>query len=440
MNCKYYFSILFSFFIFHFASAQQTVTVEEVVQMAIQKNYDVRVAQATAATQFTDKRFMYGAFLPTFNATGSYLINNNSVRNVAWTGALTNKDGVGSNTQNPTLLMVWTLFDGTKMFATRQRLIQLAELGEVNVRNQMMNTAAATLTNFYNIVRQQEQLKAIQEVMAVNLERVKLAERKLEVGTGAKPELLQAKVDLNAQRTLVVQQEILIQQIKDQMNGQLGFGLPDDYQLADTIPINGSLTMANIIEGIENTNQTVLAAKKNLEIATTAIRENQASRSPVVQLVGAYNYNYNENKLQTSPFALKESKTFGYNYGVSVTMPILNNMNASRLIAQARATQARTQAIYDQQKTLAIVGVRNAFTNYENSKRILLIQEENILVAKENVVIALAGFRRGIITYIELRTANQSLSDAYNQLIAARFGTKASEIELMRLKGDLLPK
>jgi outer membrane protein len=115
-------------------------------------------------------------------------------------------------------------------------------------------------------------------------------------------------------------------------------------------------------------------------------------------------------------------------------------MSQSRLVAQARVTQSRMQAIYDQQKVLAIVGVRNAFTNYENLKRILQIQEENIAVAKENVSIALAGFKRGITTFIELRTAQQSLSDAYNLLIGARFSTKASEIELLRLSGDLLPK
>jgi outer membrane protein TolC len=438
MNNKFCLAFLISVFLFGFSLAQTTVTVEEVVQMALQKNYDIQVARTTAATQLTDKRFIYGAFIPSITGSGSYLFNNVNVRNTPWTGSEIIKNNVGSVSENPNVQLVWTLFDGTKMFATRQRLLQLAELGEVNIRNQMMNTTAATMTNFYNIVRQQEQLKAIQEVMAVNLERVKLAERKLEVGTGAKPELLQAKVDLNAQRTLAVQQEILIQQIKDQMNGQTGFGLPENFLIADTIPINLNLTSEEIISEIEKTNQAVLTAKKNLEIATTAIWENRASRSPVIQFVGAYNYNYTLNKLQTSPFALKESKTNGYNYGISLSVPIINNMNASRLIAQAKVTQSRMQAIYDQQKTIAVVGVRNAFTNYENSKKILQIQEENILVAKENVAIALAGFRRGITTFIELRTAQQSLSDAYNQLIAARFSTKASEIELMRLQGSLL--
>lgn len=443
MNRKFYSTVFFLFFILNFSTAQQTISVEEVVQMAIQKNYDIKVAQTTAATQFTDKRFIRGAFIPTVNLTGAR-IQNSSNAEIKYFPTANRPDqntyNIPSYNNNLAAQATWTIFDGTKMFATRRRLIQLAEWGEANVRNQIVNTVAATMTNFYNIVRQQEQLKAIQEVTAVNLERVKLAERKLEVGTGAKPELLQAKVDLNAQRTLAVQQEILIQQIKDQMNGQLGFALPDQFTIADTIPIDMNLNLSEILSSIENSNQTVLAAKKNLEVATTAVYENQAGRSPIIQLTGAYTYGLTSTQVAASAFSLKQNTGYGYNYGVAVSLPIINNLNQSRLVAQAKVTQSRMQAVYDQQKTLATVGVRNAFTNYENSKRILQIQEENILVAKENVAIALAGFRRGITTFIELRTAQQSLSDAYNQLIAARFSTKASEIELLRLKGDLLPK
>src|SRR5260221_1869219 len=332
MNNKFCSAFLFSIFLFAFSFAQPAITVEEVVQLAIQKNYHILVAQATVATQFTDQRFMYGAFLPTLNLTGSYLKNNNSIVNQAFPinyntglpqdGSAKNFQGISFNT-NPSLFATWTIFDGTKMFATRKRLMQLADWGETNIRNQVMNTVAATMTNFYNIVRQQKQLNAIEEVMAVTLERVKLAERKLEVGTGAKPELLQAKVDLNAQRVLVVQQEILIQQIKDQMNGQLGFGLPDQYNIADTIPINMNLKFDEIVSGIENSNQTELVAKKNLEIATTAIRENQAGRYPVIQLLGAYNLNRTENKVQYNGAIQNLTQFSTFNYGIVVTMPII---------------------------------------------------------------------------------------------------------------------
>src|SRR5690348_5651093 len=127
------------------------------------------------------------------------------------------------------VLLNWTLFDGTRMFATRERVNVLAQQGELVVKDQMINTIAQTITSYYDIVRQKQQLKAIQEQMSVSEERVKLAERKLQVGTGIKPELLQARVDFNAQRAQVIQQESAIAQLKEQLNAMVGMQLPGAY-------------------------------------------------------------------------------------------------------------------------------------------------------------------------------------------------------------------
>ncbi len=436
MKCRF-FGLFLGIFFFLNLSAQE-IKLDEVVQIALQKNYDVRVIQKTSAIASNDNKFAFGAFIPLLNANGSYIKNTNDSHNITFADVETIREGARSTQTIGSLQLVWTLFDGTRMFATRKRIEELAALGEANVRNQIMNTTASVMTTYYNIIRQKQQLKASEELMAVSLERVKLAEKKLQVGTGGKPELLQAKVDLNALRTAVLQQQTLIQQLKDQLNGLLGMELPDQYEVADTIPINLQLTMEEIITNIENTNQALVVAKKNIDIANLVLRENKAGRSPILNFTSAYNLNQNENELQTSPVAQKYSRNQGYNYGLTVSVPIMNAMNVNRLIAQAKINIDRQKLIYDQQLTIAIVGVRNAFVNYDNAKKALLIEEENILLAKENVMIALEGFKRGITTYIELRTAQQSLADAYNRLIAARYLAKTSEIELLRLRGSLL--
>ena len=61
-------------------SNAQTVQLDEVIQLALQKNYDVRVLQKTSALASNDNRFAYGAFFPLINANGSYLKNNNDSR------------------------------------------------------------------------------------------------------------------------------------------------------------------------------------------------------------------------------------------------------------------------------------------------------------------------------------------------------------------------
>ena len=68
------------------------------------------------------------------------------------------------------------------------------------------------------------------------------------------------------------------------------------------------------------------------------------------------------------------------------------------------------------------------------------MEETNISLAKENVFIAYERYKLGVTTFLELREAQKSLEDAYNRLIAARYETKLAEIELLRLKGDLVKR
>jgi outer membrane protein TolC len=332
----------------------------------------------------------------------------------------------------------WTLFDGTKMFATAERLRYIDAQGELLVKEQMVTTIASVITNYYDIVRQKQQLKATQEQMAVSEERVKLAERKLQVGTGGKPELLQARVDFNAQRTLTIQQEALIVQLKEQLNALVDSQLPPVYEVADTIIINLDLKQEDLATNLERNNYSLQASSMNRDIAKLSLRERRAELYPVLSFNAAYNYSKTDNIKLIDPFSALYRQTDGYNYGLTLAVPILNGFNTKRLITQASINYSRQQLFYDQLKINVNVELKNAYVDYDNAKKILLIEEETILLAKENVFIALEGFKRGITTFIELRTAQQSLADAYNRLINARYLAKVAETQLLRLNGGLL--
>jgi outer membrane protein len=418
--------------------AQDKIPLEDVVNLALKKNYDVLIAENTAEVAATDKDYSIGAFFPTINATGSRIWNTNNQKQKLPDNTERGGNGITSNNLSGSVQLNWTLFDGTKMFATRQRLSEIEYLGELTVKTQMVNSIADIINNYYNIVRQKQTLKAIQEQMAVSEERVKLASKKLEVGTGSKPELLQAKVDLNAQRTQVLQQGTLIVQLKNQLNLLTGMTLPPEFDVSDSININLNLRQDEISSNIDVSNFDIQSAKSNISIAQYSLHERRAEKFPVVNFISAYNFSRVQNTVVLNNFTPLFNQNKGFNYGFNISVPILNGFNNRRLISQAKLNVDRQEIFYNQQKKQIDIGVQNAFVNYVNAKDILLIEEENILLAKENVSIALETFRRGISTFIELRTAQQSLADAYNRLITARYNTKFAETELLRLNGGLL--
>ena len=420
--------------------AQQELTLEQAIALALDKNYDVKLAQNTAKVASTNNKYADGVLLPTINGTANTVRNVNNQR-VEFSGErdTLNNEGTGKAYNiGATVQLNWVLFDGAKMFISRNRFESLDEQAQLNLKNQMVNTIASVIISYHDIVRQKQELKAIEEQMAVSDERVKLATRKLDVGSGAKPELLQAKVDYNTFRTLAIQQEAAIINLKQQLNVLTGLQLESSYEVADTIIIDLTLKQEQIEEGIENKNFLLLSAKKNLEVADFLTRERKADLFPVLSFNAAYNYGETNNLVLINRLSAVYNQTDGYNYGLSLNVPIFNGFTRKRDVQLGKINFERQSVLYEQTKATVNAGVRNAYVSYDNAKKILLIEEETIVLARENVMIAFESFKRGVATFIELRTAQQSMAEAYNRLIAARYVAKVAETELLRLNGSLL--
>lgn len=418
--------------------AQTLLNVEESVALALRSNYDILLVRNDSAAYALDYHYANYAFFPRFNGSVTKIWNNNHQKQELSDGTKRDRKGIKSNNLVSSVNLNWTLFDGLKMFATREKLAEFQKLGGLSVRNQVVTTVATILTTYYNIVRQQQQLRAIEEQMSVDEERVKIADRKFSVGLGSKPELLQAKVDLNAQKAAQLQQQTLIAQLKEQLNQLIGQQPGKYFEVTDSIPINLDISIGNITTDLETTNPALQVALKNIDIAHLTLKERKAERWPTISFNSAYNFSNSNNQSVINTFTPLFNQNNGYNFGFSAAIPIFNGFNARRLIQQARLDIGYQELFFQNQRSIINTGITNAFKDYEYQKRALVLEEDNIQLAKENVAIALERFRQGISTNLELREAQISLQDAYSRLIAARYNTKLAEIELLRLKGDIV--
>ena len=418
-------------------NAQVNLALEEAIATALQNNYDIRLSRNDSAVAALDYSYRNAVFLPRLNGTLGANWNRNNQKQEFNTG--TKREGdVKTNNIIATVALNWTLFDGLKMFATRDKAAQFIELGELGIKNQVINTVAAVINTYYAIARQKQQLKAIEEQMSISDERVKLAQRKLEIGVGTKPDVLQSQVDLNAQKAARLNQQTLIEQLKEQLNQVMNVAQNTIYDVSDTIPVNMNIALGDIQSNIENTNLLLLISKKNIDIANLTLKERKAERWPIISFNSAYNFNRTNNDVSLNPALPIFNRNRGFNYGLTANIPILNNRNNNRLIKQAELDIQYNQLIYDNQRSLLSMDVINAYMNYDQQKKALELEESNILLAKENVSIAIQTYRLGAFTFLQLREAQRSLEDAYNRLIAARYNAKLAETELLRLKGDLV--
>ncbi|MEZ4962822.1 MAG: TolC family protein [Saprospiraceae bacterium] len=428
----------FALIMSHCAFSQPLLSHAEALATALRNNYGILLAKTDSVGGAIDASYTYGAFLPQVNATLGTVWNNTTQEQKFQDGSQRGPNNVKSNNLAGSLNLNWVLFDGLRMFATKERVEEMARLGSLSIKNQVVNTVAEVTNTYYQIVREKQQLKAIEEQMAVSEERVKVADRKLSTGLGSKPELLQAQVDLNAQKSSQLKQQTLIDQLKEQLNQLCGMGLPEEFTVEEEIPFDPNLQLENIRDNLTATNPSLLLAERNIGIAQLTLKEQKAGRYPTVSFNAAYNYNRNDNQTVVNPFQPLVSRSNGFNYGFTANIPILNNRLVERNIEQANLDIAYLQLAYADQKSQIDANLENTYRDYAYQKQALQLEEENIELAKENVAIALERFRAGVSTYLELREAQKSLEDAYNRLIAARYNAKVAETELLRLKGELV--
>ncbi|WP_127125026.1 TolC family protein [Pseudoflavitalea rhizosphaerae] len=430
--------LIISFFAVMAVQAQDIMSLQDAIALALKNNYDIRMSRNDSASYALDNDYAYAAFLPRLNATATKVWNNNSQKQELQNGNKPSANGIRSNNLQASVNLQWTLFDGLKMFVTRDKLEEFERLGSLGVKTQVVNTVASVVNGYFDIVRQKQQLKAIEEQISINEERVKLADKKLSVGLGSKPELLQARVDLNAQRAQRLTQQTLIAQLRDNLNQLIGFNSGSVYEVNDSIPINTALQYGDLKNNLEQSNPGLLFAKKNIDIAQLTVKERKAELLPTLNFNSAYNFSQLRNTTVINTFTPLFNQNKGFNYGFGINVPILNGFNTNRLIKQAKLDVQYQQLVYENELTKVDVDLSNAFKDYELQKQLLALEEDNITLAKENVFIALERFRQGVSTWLELRDAQQSLELSYNRLIAARYNTKLAETELLRLKGDLV--
>ena len=423
---------------FRLVSSAPLLTLEEAINKALANNYGIQLAQNDSALQAIEYNYRYANFLPRINGATGLVLNNNDQYQKFNDGTIRERKGILSNNLSSSVSLNWTLFNGLKLYATREKALRLQQLGSLELRNSVINTIAQVINTYYGVVQQQQQLRAIEEQLQINLERVKLADYKLSIGVGTKTDLLQSKVDLNAQKAAQLEQEIAIKSLKEQLNVLLSHPAGTTFEVTEAIPFGEKISLSSINENWIAKNPGLLLAEKNIQVASLTLKERKADRWPTVQFNSTYNFNRLDNKAVVNPFQPLFSRNKGFNYGFSASIPLFNNFTVKKNIDQATLALKTQELIYSNQKLQVNWALIQAYNEYEAQQKALQLEEENIVLAKENVAIVLEVYRLNSTTLIQLKEAQKSLQDAYTRLIRARYQTKTAETELLRIKGELL--
>jgi outer membrane protein len=416
------------------AKAQQILTLNEALKLALANNYSIQLAKNEAEIAQNSNYAGAAGMLPTVAATASQDNVVNNTQQKFLNGTENNKDGAKSNQLSAGVELGWTIFDGLKMFATKNKLNQLQAIGELRMRGQIEQNFSRIIRAYFDIVQNKKQLNALQQSVNISTDRLKLANDKLAVGKVSKTEVLKAQVDLNTDKSALMKQQNLVQNAKANLNQLLARDLTTDYEVDDKIEINKDLKLADLQSKAQNQNTNLMITKKNYQVSAFSINEIRAERMPTVQLRTGYNYNR-----QTSEAGfLQSSQNIGYHYGAALSLNVFNGFSVDKRLLNARLSLKSTDFVLKDSLTKLDLAIQQNYNSYAMALQLLQFETENVTVAQSNFDLANEQYKVGVITALELRDAQQNLVLSQTRLSAAQYDAKVAETELLRLTAEIL--
>jgi outer membrane protein len=437
MNKQTYIIVLiFLLFVFGSASPQapDSVVFENLVAIALQNNFGLIIAQNEAEAARIANNIGNAGFLPVADVSlnKSYSVVTSSQE--FYDGRTRDATGAHNNSFNALAGVNWTLFDGTKMFVTKTKLTELENLGmlAVQIKTEQLYLDLASI--YYQLVQEQTFLESLQANLSISSERLILAQKKFNIGSAAETDLIQARLDLGNDSMAVLNTNARIIGLKADINNLLSRDPEVPFSAKENIPINDSLDYLSLIGTAEQQNKEMIYARQNERISELSHKETATAFLPQVSLFGDYNYS----KSISETGLLASNKTYGPSYGISLNYTIFNGLN-NRLQHQLSRidyenAQLNTEAVYNALHT----DLYKYFTLYESALESSRIHQQLVEDARKNMAIAVELYKRGQINEIDFRATQQKAIAAENNLLLAQYLVRTSELELLRLSGQLI--
>ncbi|MBP7260830.1 MAG: TolC family protein [Bacteroidia bacterium] len=429
--------ILLLIFVVKFTSSfAQVLTAEEAIKLALQNNFDIQLARNSADVAANNNSVGNAGMLPQVNANGALGGSNTALNQTLADGRNTERNGVITNTANAGVQLSWTLFDGMGMFINRTRLNQLNAAGEQAYRIQVEQTLQEVLTAYYNLVRQQYVVKVNEQNLKLSDERVRLAGNRYEVGTGSKLDYLQSKVDRNNDKTLLIQLQQALETSKIQLNQLLAREVRTTFKVADSLEVDSTLSYDNLFKDVQSKNSVLKLTDLQRSVALQDLRLVRAQQMPSLNFNSGYTYN----RSKTTAGFLLLNQNNGLNFGLNASVPLFAGFNMKRQYQNAKLNLRSAELLNQKQQLEVQAQLNTVYVQYSRNKELLALQRENVVTAKLAMEVAMDKFRIGTANLLEVKNAQQNLLNAENRMIEVILQIKQSEVQLLRLSGNLVKR
>jgi outer membrane protein TolC len=433
---KKYYVCIFLFFLGVFAPLYAQMSLEDAIETALNQNLKLKLSKNRVTSAQNLAGLGQAGLLPSVSASASSDYGNNSTQ-IVFAGDQDPLNASNAQSLNlfTSLSATYTIFSGGSQINRFRKLQMDVDLSFLQNRLDIESTILSVVSAYSNVLRAKDNYQALCETMAFSLERVIIAKRKKEFSGANRTQLLNAEVDLNQDSVASVQALHEIEAAEISFNKLLNRDLTSEVSLTN-LPFlfSGILDYSLLKQTMLRQNTDVLSARLNVQNSILSLKISKSSYLPRLNLTGSYNFVRSET--EGNFLTLNQSKGLGILF--SLSFPIYSGGTRKASLKNAQLDVMNNEWELKETFLSMEANLLNAFSEYENNQHIVLMEEKNILINQKNLEYAKRDFDAGILSSNEYRRAQINLLLVKNNLNNARYNFVLSEMEVLRLSGNLI--
>ncbi|MEQ9424851.1 MAG: TolC family protein [Cyclobacteriaceae bacterium] len=422
-------------FVLNIAFGQEVLTLEQAINIALKNNFAIEIVRNQEQIATNNNTFGNKGYLPSLDATFGKTENKYSQELVRADGNVVEGDGLKSDNLSVGLALNWTIFEGFRMVAVRDRLDRFEASAQLNKIAAVANLTADVMTSYYAIVQQEELALVTSESMELSRKRKDVSDARLRIGSGSRLMLLQSQVDFNADSALLIRQEVDLKKAKAAINQLLGRDIRTQFEVINEMEIDNSLSYDELFIQLKSQNPNLQIARIDQELSSIDIKEFKSQFYPRANVFGSFDYSKNN---FPAGFSFTQNSTRdGISFGFGISWNLFNGTYISPNYQTAKIELINSELQIKENESLLANQLYQAFMDYEANLRLVALESSNLEVARENVDLAFKQYQQGVINDIDLREIQLKQVQSETNLLVAQYLAKQSEIALKLISGSL---
>ena len=417
-----------------FTANAQSLTLKECLDRGLENNYQIRIARTDEQVSANNDSWAGAGGMPSVDLSAGYSGNMYSRNMTDQSGSVTATRDVLDHTLSASVGASWTVFNGFKVQATRDRLRELHAQGELRTRMAIEDLVADMVAAYYNLVRQTIRMANLNYSVELSRERVRIVQERYNIGNNSRLDLKQAQVYLNADSAASLKQRESLTSAMIAMQRLMGESVFQNYEIEDsTIILLPARNYFSLYTDVMDNNLSLIKAESDTRLAQEEMRSVNSRNYPYLRLSAGYGYSHNI----YGSGATSGRDNWGPDFGATIGMNLIDGKH------QTERKNAKLEIVSSvlsmEDVTVNLMSqLTDLWQAYENNMQLVNLERQNLLTAQETHQIACERYLIGDLSGIEMREAQETLLDAEESLLQAEYDAKICEISLLQISGHVM--